>query len=87
MTITSSLGQFSKPDDKLFSLGLTFYEIMDLAPEQLDQFLIHTPREEIIEWLQWNDRNGVYNDEDSLREFGNTVSKEEGMEIIKRQLN
>lgn len=72
--------------DKEFSLGLTYYEIMDLPEEQLGRFLIETPREEIIGWLQWNDPNGVYRDEDSMREFGNILSKEEGVEIIKRQI-
>ena len=43
-------------------------------------------RLELIEWLNWNDRNGVYRDEDSLREFGKTVTKEEAMEIIVKQI-
>lgn len=34
----------------------------------------------MIEWLSWNDRNGVYRDDESLQEFGNTVSKEEAIE-------
>jgi hypothetical protein len=40
----------------------------------------------LIEWLCWNDRNGVYKDDDSLQEFGNIVSKEEAIEIITRQI-
>lgn len=75
-----------KPVDKEFSLGLTYYEIMNLPEEQLGRFLMETPREEIIDWLQWNDPNGVYRDEDSMREFDNILSKEEGIEIIKRQI-
>jgi hypothetical protein len=75
-----------KPVDKEFSLGLTYYEIMDLPEDGLNRFLQQTPREEIIDWLQWNDPNGVYRDEDSMREFDNILSKEEGMEIIKRQI-
>jgi hypothetical protein len=75
-----------KPVDKEFSLGLTYYEIMDLPEEHLGRFLMETPREEIIDWLQWNDPNGVYRDEDSMREFDNILSKEEGIEIIKRQV-
>ena len=43
-------------------------------------------RHEIIDWLSWNDRNGIYNDEDSLDEFGNILSKEEGEKIIFRKL-
>lgn len=72
--------------DKEFSLGVTYYEVMDLAEENLDMFLKHTPREEIIDWLQWNDPNGVYRDADSIREFGNIMSKDEGIEIMKRQV-
>lgn len=75
-----------RPVDKEFSLGLTYYEIMDLPQEQLDAFLKHTSRLEIIDWLQWNDPNGVYRDEDSMREFDNVLGKEEGIEIIKRQI-
>lgn len=75
-----------KPVDKEFSLGLTYYEIMDLSQEQLDEFLKHTSRLEIIDWLQWNDPNGVYQDEDSMREFGNVLTKDEGIDIIKRQI-
>lgn len=75
-----------KPIDKEFSLGLTYYEIMDLPEDGLNRFLKQTPREEIIDWLQWNDPNGVYRDEDSMREFENILSKEEGIEIIKRQI-
>jgi hypothetical protein len=76
----------NQPQDKEFSLGLTYYEVMDLMAEQLDMFLKHTPREEIVDWLQWNDPNGVYRDTDSLNEFGNIMSKDEGVEIMKRQV-
>ena len=72
--------------DKQFSLGLSFYDIMDLSQEALSRFLDLTSREEIIDWLQWNDPNGVYRDEDSLNEFGNICSKEEGIEIVMRQI-
>jgi hypothetical protein len=34
----------------------------------------------------WNDRNGVYSDVDSLREFGAVMTKEEGLEILLRQV-
>jgi hypothetical protein len=43
-------------------------------------------REGLIKWLSWNDRNGVYNDEESLQEFGNKVSKEEAIRIITKQI-
>ncbi|GGH00196.1 hypothetical protein GCM10007415_40150 [Parapedobacter pyrenivorans] len=43
-------------------------------------------REQLIDWLSWNDRNGIYRDEDSLAEFGNLMTKEEGEEIMFRQI-
>ena len=76
----------TRPVDKNFSLGLTYYEIMDLPEAQLSEFLKHALREEIISWLQWNDPNGVYRDDISLAEFGTILSREEGIEIVKRQI-
>lgn len=63
-----------------------YYKIMDLTSDQLDLFLPTMTREEIISWLQWNDPNGVYIDKQSLNEFDNILSKEEGIEIMKRQI-
>lgn len=74
------------PEDRKFSLGLSYHEVMDLAKNNLDMFLKHTSREEIIDWLQWNDPNGVYADNASLAEFGNILSKEDGVEIMMRQV-
>lgn len=76
-----------QPDDRKFSVGLSYYEVMDLAEENLDMFLKHTPREEIIDWLQWNDPNGVFSDNASMAEFGNVLSKEDGAEIMKQQIS
>jgi hypothetical protein len=69
-----------------FSLGLDYYEIMDLTPTNLLDFLKLSSREEIINWLQWSDPNGVYLDSLSIAEFGTTVSKKEGIDIIMRQI-
>jgi hypothetical protein len=43
-------------------------------------------REDITEWLIWNDPNGIYSDEQSLKEMGNIMSREEGLEIMHRQI-
>jgi hypothetical protein len=43
-------------------------------------------REDLINWLKWNDPNGVYEDTQSINEFNNIMSKEEGIEIIYRQI-
>lgn len=75
-----------KPVDREFSLGLSYSDIMDLSKENLEQFLIFISREELIDWLQWNDPNGIYRDIDSLSEFGSILTKAEGVEIIKNQI-
>ena len=63
-----------------------YYKLMELRGEALETELNSWSRLDLIEWLSWNDRNGVYKDEESLQEFGNTVSKEEAIEIITRQI-
>jgi hypothetical protein len=40
----------------------------------------------LIEWLSWNDKNGVYKDNDSVREFNQIISKEEALKIMTRQI-
>jgi hypothetical protein len=64
-----------------------FYKLMELRGDILEKELNSWTRLDLIEWLCWNDRNGVYKDEQSLQEFGNTVSKEEAIEIITRQIS
>ena len=63
-----------------------FYTIMDLKGDVLFNELNSWSRLDLIEWLCWNDRNGVYKDEDSLAEFGNVLSKEEAIEIMISQI-
>lgn len=63
-----------------------YYKLMELKGESLENELNTWSRLDLIEWLSWNDRNGVYKDEESLQEFGNIVSKEEAIEIITRQI-
>ncbi len=67
-------------------LSHPYYKLMELQGDALETELNSWSRLALIDWLCWNDRNGVYKDEDSLREFGNTVSKEEAIEIISRQI-
>jgi len=67
-------------------LNHPYYKIMDLKGDQLQLELDSWTRLELIEWLCWNDKNGVYKDEDSLREFDNILEKEEAIEIISRQI-
>ncbi|MFD1016704.1 hypothetical protein [Winogradskyella rapida] len=63
-----------------------YYKIMDLSNDKLQVELNSWSRLDLIEWLTWNDRNGVYQDEDSLREFNNILGKEEAITIITRQI-
>lgn len=59
---------------------------MDLRDDDLSNELSRWSRYDLIEWLSWNDRNGVYRDEDSLREFDQIISREEALEIMIRQI-
>jgi len=63
-----------------------YYKLMELKGEALETELNSWSRLELIEWLCWNDRNGVYRDEQSLQEFDNILGKEEAIEIITRQI-
>lgn len=42
-------------------------------------------REQLIEVLEWNDPNGTYNDEDSIREFGEIMTREEAEMLVIEQ--
>ena len=44
-------------------------------------------RTSLIEWLCWNDPNGVYRDEQSLLEFDEILTKEDAYWIALRQIN
>jgi hypothetical protein len=63
-----------------------FYKLMELKDDALETELNSWSRLDLIEWLCWNDHNGVYKDDESLQEFGNTVSKDEAIAIIRRQI-
>ncbi|HUH75070.1 MAG TPA: hypothetical protein VLZ75_11785 [Chitinophagales bacterium] len=54
--------------------------------DQLESELKNWAREDLIAWLSWNDPNGVYNDSQSLLEFDNIMSYEEGVSIIMNQI-
>jgi len=65
------------------------YSFADLAELPLENMLVLIPamsREDIIEWLCWNDHNGIYRDEQSIKELGNVLSRDEGIEIMVRQI-
>lgn len=64
-----------------------YYKLMELSGDKLKSELNTWSRQDLIEWLSWNDKNGVYRDEDSLREFDNILGKKEAIEIITRQIS
>ncbi len=59
-----------------------FYKLMKLDNEALKIELATWSRKDLIEWLCWNDRNGIYSDADSMSEFGNILSKGEAIAIV-----
>ena len=66
--------------------GYSFADIADIPLEKLLLIIPAMSREDIIEWLSWNDRNGIYQDEQSLKELGNVMTLDEGIEIMIRQI-
>jgi hypothetical protein len=66
--------------------GYDYQSLTALSEEKLVLLANAMRREDIIEWLAWNDPNGIYYDEQSLKELGNTMSRSEGLEILLRQV-
>ncbi|MBB3056814.1 hypothetical protein [Mucilaginibacter gotjawali] len=60
--------------------------LTSISEEQLIALVNGMSRNDIIDWLSWNDSNGIYNDEQSLKELGNIMTREEGIEILLRQV-
>jgi len=63
-----------------------YLSVLEMNDAGLIILLNSLTREDIIEWLIWNDPNGTYDDEQSLKELGNIMSIEEGIEIMHRQI-
>jgi hypothetical protein len=64
----------------------TYQSLVEINEAELIILLNALTREDMIEWLMWNDPNGIYSDEQSLKELGNIMSREEGLEIMLRQV-
>jgi|LUML01.1.fsa_nt_gb hypothetical protein len=56
-----------------------------LYQAQAEILLARGTRQEIIGWLCWNDRNGIYRDHDLLEEGQSPLTLEECREILARQ--
>jgi hypothetical protein len=65
--------------------GYSYQSLTEISEENLILLVNAMTREDLIEWLNWNDPNGIYQDEQSLKELGNVMSREEGIEILLRQ--
>ncbi len=63
-----------------------FYKLMKLDNDALKAELSTWSRTDLIEWLCWNDRNGIYSNEDSMAEFGKVLAKDEAMNIVIKQI-
>lgn|GEM_PF-1514227 len=66
--------------------GYDYQSLTATSEEKLVLLANAMSREDIIEWLAWNDPNGIYHDEQSVKELGNTMSRSEGLEILLRQV-
>ncbi len=66
--------------------GFSYADMADLPTEKLLLLINSMTREDLIVWLSWNDRNGIYQDDQSLKELGNVMSRDEGIEIMIRQI-
>ena len=62
-----------------------FIKIVEINEDELILLLNGLNRKDMIEWLTWNDPNGIYSDEQSLKEFGNVMSRDEEIDIMLRQ--
>ena len=47
--------------------NLSFESLIDTPNKILAKFLKDASREEIVTWLSWNDKNGIYTDKESLK--------------------
>lgn len=68
------------------NFGINYQSLTELSEIELTALVNKMSREDLVEWLSWNDPNGIYNDEQSLKELGNIISLEEGREILLRQV-
>lgn len=62
------------------------YRYIFMNEEQLRTELKNWCRQDLINWLKWNDSNGIYDDNQSMAEIGCVMSYEEGVEIIIKQI-
>lgn len=64
----------------------SYQQFIELPLEEVVMLINSLSREDMIEWLSWNDPNGIYSDKRSLKELGNVITKDEAIEIMLRQI-
>jgi hypothetical protein len=62
------------------------YKYIFMNEGQLRTELEKWNRQDLINWLKWNDPNGIYDDTQSLVEIGCLMTYEEGIEIMIEQI-
>jgi hypothetical protein len=62
------------------------YRYIFMKEEELRAELKKWTRQDLINWLKWNDPNGIYGDKQSLAEIGVVMTYEEGVEIMIKQV-
>lgn len=62
------------------------YRYIFMHEDQLRNELKNWCRQDLINWLEWNDTNGIYDDNQSLAEIGCVMTHEEGVEIMIKQI-
>ncbi len=60
--------------------------LFELNVKELDSELKSWKRNQIIDWLCWNDPSGIYTDKDSKQEGFSKLTKQVGIEIIERHV-
>lgn len=62
------------------------YRYIFMNEEELRTELSKWCRQDLINWLKWNDPNGIYDDNQSIAEIGYVMSYEEGVELMIEQI-
>ena len=63
-----------------------YVKIIELSDESLLAITNILTMEDLKEWLMWNDPNGIYDDQQSLKELGRIMTRDEGLKIFLRQI-
>ncbi|RMB60975.1 hypothetical protein EAX61_05700 [Dokdonia sinensis] len=78
--------KYPQTEEERIKLAHPYYKIMELNKETLLKELASWSRTELIEWLCWNDRNGVYKDQERIDEGGDPMDRDYALETMTRQI-